>query len=87
MRPTYRRPLSLPVLASGAAALLLAGALLPRIAPAQYQGTGDLKIDKPEDKQDDSEDDHVTSPVVLADPRLPPRAAGTPVAVISYPHG
>jgi hypothetical protein len=37
----------IPLIASGAA-LFFAGAL----AFAQYEGTGDLKIDKPEDKQD-----------------------------------
>ena len=52
MRSFRLRTLFASALVSGAAAALFAGALLPTQALAQYDGTGDLKIDKPEDKQD-----------------------------------
>jgi hypothetical protein len=49
MRPYRLRTLFASALAAG---VLAAGTFLPPTALAQYQGTGDLKIDKPEDKED-----------------------------------
>src|SRR5437660_5126889 len=52
MRLPRRRSLVASAFASGAALLLAAAALPPVPALGQYEGTGDLKIDKPEDKED-----------------------------------